>query len=244
MRYFIFMLLPLYITSQNVKGKVYDNETTVKGIDVFNLSKQIRTYTDDNGNFTIKASVNDTLSFHSLFHNKKHIILKKSDFDDVIVIELSKTINRLNEILIQNNLEPKDFNDKKEETILKKEIKEDIKRNPHKYGTSSKYGLDVIRLITLASKLFKKKKEEEQPKRLVSHKMLDSLFIKSSFFNEDVLTHDLKIPIDYKQLFFDYCASKNLDKTLLTKDNEIILLDSLFNYSNTFLKIIKASEKK
>lgn len=244
MKYVIFILLPFSIFSQNITGKVYDKETTVKGIDVFNLSKKTRTYTDDYGNFIIEATIGDTLSFHSIFHNKKIIKLTESHFNDVIVIELSKTINRLKEILIQNNLKPETFNPVKEQVALKEQITNDTKLNPHLYGTSSKYGFDVVRIIGLIGTLFKKKKGEISAVIPVSHKALDSLFSNSSFFNDELLTNNLTIPKDYKQLFFEYCETKNLDKELLKNENEIILLDSLVTYSKAFLKIIEEPEKK
>ncbi|TGV01422.1 hypothetical protein [Flavivirga rizhaonensis] len=230
--------------SQNITGKVYDNDATVKGIDVFNLSKQTRTHTDNYGSFTIKAVIGDTLSFHSIFHNKKIVKLTETDFNNVIVVELRKTINRLNEILIQNDIKPKEFNQVQVQTSLGKQIKEDIKKNPHKYGSSSKYGLDIVRLAILIGKLFKKSKRKNISTIPVSHKDLDSLFSSNTFFNEELLINDLTIPKDYKQLFFEYCGTKNLEKKLLKNENKIILLDSLVTYSKTFLKIIEESKKK
>ncbi|MDD7888249.1 hypothetical protein [Flavivirga sp. 57AJ16] len=244
MKYFIFILLPFSMLSQNIKGKVYDNETTVKGIDVFNLSKQTRTHTDNYGNFTIEATVGDTLSFHSTFHNKKIIKLTKSHFTDIMVIELSKTIHRLKEILLQNNINPKELNPTKENSLLKEQITKDIKSDPHLYGSSSKYGLDLIRVIGFIGKLFKNKKEKNASIIPVSYKALDSLFSNSAFFNDELLTTHLAIAKDRKQLFFEYCEVKNLDKELLKSENEIILLDSLVTYSKSFLKIIEESKKK
>ncbi len=244
MKYFIFILFPFSMLSQSITGKVYDNDTTVKGIDVFNLSQQTRTHTDNYGNFTIKATVGDTLSFHSIFHNKKIVKLTETDFNNVIVIELRKTINRLNEILIQNNIEPKEFNQVAAQNEFGKQVQEDIKKNPHKYGTSSKYGLDVVRLASLIGKLFKKGKRKNTTITPLSHKDLDSLFSNNTFFNEELLINDLTIPKDYKQLFFEYCGTKNLNKDFLSNKNEMILLDSLVSYSKTFLKIIEESKKK
>ncbi len=244
MRYFIFILLPFSIFSQNITGKVYDSDTTVKGIDVFNLSKQTRTYTDNYGNFTIEATIGDTISFHSIFHDKKIIKLNKSHFKDIVVIELSKTINRLNEILIQNDIKPKEFNPQKEQVSLKKQIVNDSKSNPHLYGTSSKYGLDIVRVISLVGKLFKNKKSKNTSIIPISHKALDSLFNNSPLFNDDMLISALTIPKDYKQLFFEYCETKSLNKDLLKKENEVILLDSLVTYSKTFLEIVEESKKK
>lgn len=66
-----FLILPTTVISQNITGKIYDEESSVKGARIFNISKNTSTYTDDEGLFKIKASVNDTLVFSSYFHHKK-----------------------------------------------------------------------------------------------------------------------------------------------------------------------------
>lgn len=238
MKRFIFLLLPLSVFSQNITGKVYDNETTVKGIDIFNINMRTHTFTDGNGNFKIEGSVNDTLSFHSTFHNPKIIIIKQQDLEEVIVIQLRKTINRLEEILIQNNLEPKGFDDTKEEQKIKDDITEDSRVNPHLYETSSEYGFDVIRLVALLGKLIKSNKVKDTPIELLTAKTLDSLFQKDTFFNTTLLHKDLKIPINYEQLFFDYSESKGIDKTLLSNDSKIMLLERLVILSEAYLENI------
>lgn len=243
MKYFIIFLFPLSIFSQNISGKVYDSETSVKGMDVFNLSKEIRAYTDDDGRFTIKASVGDTLSFHSLFHNQKTIKLQQADFENIMVIELSKTINRLNEILLQNNIDPKEFNTVKQEKVIEQTIEEDSKVNPHLYATSSEYGLDFIRLAGLVGKLLKKNKSKVKVDELATSKTLDSLFQKDAFFNKKLLTKDLKIPELHKQLFYEFCETNGISKTLITKENNLLLLEELMVLSEAFLKNIEIAEE-
>ncbi|NMH88820.1 carboxypeptidase-like regulatory domain-containing protein [Flavivirga algicola] len=239
MKYFIFILLPFSMFSQNITGKVYDHEATVKGIKVVNLSKNAQTITGDDGHFTISASINDTLSFHSLFYNKKTIKLETSHFNSIMVVELKKIINRLNEVLIQKNK----FNPENEKAQIKEQIVNDSKANPHLYDTYSNYGLDFVRVAQLIGKLFKKKKRKKNAVVLISHKAFDSLFSNHKLFNDEFLNKDLEIPKDYQQLFFEYCEAKSLNKKLLKSENEIILLDSLITYSNTFLKILEESKK-
>lgn len=239
MKRFIILLFPLSIFSQNITGRVYDNETTVKGIDVFNINKRTHTFTDGYGDFKIEASVNDTLSFQSTFHNPKIIIVKQQDFEEVIVVELKKTINRLEEILLQNKIKTPIFDDTKEERKIINDIAEDSKVNPHLYETSSKYGLDVVRLVGILGKLFKSKKAKDAPLELVNAKTLDSLFQKDSFFNKTMLLKDLNITPKYEQLFFDFSESEGINKTLLLKENKILLLERLVILSESYLNKIK-----
>lgn len=243
MKYFIVFLLPLSIFSQNITGKVYDSETTIKGIDVFNISQKTRTFTNDEGNFTINASVGDTLSFHSLFHNQKIIKLKQVDFEGIIVIELSKTINRLNEILLQNNIDSRMFNAVKQKKAIEQTIEEDSKVNPHLYENYSQYGLDFIRLAKLIGKLLKKNKAKAD--ELVTSKTLDSLFHKDDFFNKTLMTRDLKIPEQQEQLFYEFCETNGgISKNLIIKENNLLLLEQLVILSEAYLKNIEIAKEK
>lgn len=244
MKYFIFFLLPISLFSQNIKGKVYDNQSTVKGIKVYNVSKQTKTYTDGEGEFTIAASVNDTLFFESLFHHPKHAKLKQIDFEDVVVFELKKVVNELGEVLLSNE-KTKAFNAEEYTDATGLALANDIKNNPHLYLPESSYsnGANIFGLIGMAIKLFKKKdKYKPKPIEYVSYKHLDSLFKKDDFFDLRLLSQDLKIPQEYAHLFLDYCETKNLNKELISEEKKVILLDSLVEFSREFLKITQEFE--
>ncbi|MEW4925632.1 carboxypeptidase-like regulatory domain-containing protein [Algibacter sp. 2305UL17-15] len=243
MRHLFFLLLPFSMFAQNIKGKVYDNESTVKGIKVFNVSKKTKTYTDQDGSFTIAAAINDTLLFQSLFHHEKSVALKPNHFHDVAVFELKKMVNKLGDVLVIDE-KSKEFNavEYTEKTGL--QLANDMKNNPHLYTNPPKYGLDFIQVASLIGKLFKKKdKPKIQPIEFITYKTLDSLFKKDKLFNLKLLNQDLKIPEEYAHLFLDYCDSKNLNKRLTSEENKVILLDSLFKFSREFLEITQEFEK-
>ena len=244
MKYFIVFLFPLTVFSQEITGKVYDSETTVKGIDVFNVSQKTIAYTDGDGNFAISASVGDTISFHSTFHNPKIIKLKQDDFDNTMIVELVKTINRLNEILLQNNIDPSNFNAIKQEQSIEKTVTEDSKVNPHLYGTSSQYGFDIIRIVGMVSKLIKDKKAKNKPIQLMSAASIDSLFKNDPFFNQNLLANDLKIPESQQQLFFDYCESNKLDKKLIEKENKLLpmIISNVIATENLYIIILMSAD--
>lgn len=123
------------------------------------------------------------------------------------------------------------------------QIKNDIKQNPYKYKPPSSGNIDFIKVASLIVKLFKNKKKKDTPIITITYKAFDSLFKDDDFFNKKLLTNELKIKEVYKNLFFSYCDTKQLDQKLLKKENRVILLDSLFNYSNKFLEIVKKSKK-
>ncbi len=243
---YLLVLLPLFFAmSQNIKGKVYDNEATVKGIKVHNISKQLKAYTDNSGEFAIPAQVNDTLVFESLFHNHKVVKLKATDFDDIVVFELKKRLNTLEEVLLVDE-NAKSKPDSEMKAAAERYIANDQKINPHLYmpQSSYSYGANFGELFKLIKSIFKnKKKHKEKPEQLVNFKTLDSLFKNDALFNLELLREDLDIPDEYAYLFFDYIETKALRKNLASEANKVILLDSLMNYSKSFIQITQDFEK-
>ncbi|WP_169786424.1 hypothetical protein [Pseudalgibacter alginicilyticus] len=233
----------LSMASQNIIGKVYDNESTAKGIEIINITQNTKTFSNEHGDFVIKASLNDSLVFQSLFHLKKSIKISEAHFGYKIVIELKKSVNELGEVLL-NHEKNKTFNTQN----IQLEIAEDIKRNLHKYQPQASFG--GVNHFFLIKKLFsvfiknKSKNKNETPIKTVSYRTFDSLFSKDSFFNKKMLKDDLQISEELKPLFFGYCDAQNLDSKLLEKDNQFFLLDSLINFSNTFKTVINESKKE
>ncbi|MFD2724735.1 hypothetical protein [Hyunsoonleella rubra] len=243
MKYLLFLLLPFSLLSQNIKGKVYDNESTVKGIKVFNLTKQIRTYTGNNGEFTIPAQINDTIVFESLFHLKKAIKLKPIHFEDIIVFELRKKTSALGEVLLFST---KPITESELKGSTESLLAYDKRVNPHLYmpKSSYSYGANARELFKLFKKLLKsKKKQPEKHIGTITFETLDSLFQNDKLFNLELLRYDLNIPEEYAYLFLEYCETKALKKSLITEENKVILLDSLMNFSRSFTEITQNFKK-
>jgi hypothetical protein len=242
LKFFLVFLFPLSLLSQNISGKIYDEESTVKGAKIFNSTKNSLTYTDDKGNFELPASINDTLIFTSLFHKRKRLKLVENHFKDVLVIELKKVVNDLDEVLVTK--ENKTFNEKRYTADFGLQLKNDMKNNPHLYSPAPSGNIDVVKIIGLVSKLFKRKRNKETPIIRITYKQLDSLFSKSHFFNKSLLTNDLKIPKEFKYLFFEYCDAQQINRDLLKKENRFLLLDKLIKYSHGFLVILSENKKE
>lgn len=234
----LFFLLPFTAISQTITGKIYDNDASVKGAKIQNINKDEITYTDNTGSFKLQASVNDTLIISSLFHHEQTINVNKSHFENTIVIELKKIVNTLDEVLLHDK--PKAFN---AETYTKKfnnVLKEDIKNNPHLYEPPPSGNLDFVKIVELLVKMIRKKKDKKTPviKTTITYNQLDSLFTHDTYFNNELLKSNLKIPETYKTLFFDYCDAQQLDSKILLKENDFLLLSELYTYSEAFLKQI------
>lgn len=239
----VFLLLPYVMLSQSIKGKVYDDAATVNGAKIVNITQQILTYTNATGDFQIGAAVGDSIVFSSLFHFEKTLKVSKPDFEDVMVIELKKIVNELDEIQLTNELTQKPFDPVVESEVIQNQILNDIKNNPHLYSAAPSGNADIIAIVGLIAKLFKSKKLKKEAISYATYQQLQNLFSSNSYFNDTFLQRDLNIPAEYKNLFLEYCESQAIETTLLVPDNRFMLVDALVKYSNEFLEIVNNHKK-
>lgn len=224
------LLVPITINSQNIQGVIYDAESKLKDIKVYNLSKQTTTYSNDGGNFSINASVNDTLIFSSLFYEQKREIITQDHFENSIVIELKKIMNNLGEVVVNDRSKTNQLNLEIHSNGMGEQLSDDIKKNPHLYDTSSSYGFDLVRIF----KLFKKNKIEPDAIEPIYRNQFEELFAKDNFLNDKFLVKQLEIPLEYKPLFFDYLEAQNINGTFINDDKKMLLLEELFKHSKAF----------
>lgn len=93
--------------AQSITGIIYDAETTIKGVKIFNDTQNKVDFSDARGNFKIEASVGDQLSVISLFHEPLVVTVQSSFFDAPVVFELKKVTNELDEVQLMNVVEKK-----------------------------------------------------------------------------------------------------------------------------------------
>ena len=232
--------MPILINSQTLRGKVYDSTSTVKNIKVYNETQKRVTATNEKGDFTIVAKVNDTILFESVFYHPKAIVLKPYHFEDVAIFELKKIINALDEVEIMAEPEQPVFEVKRYNLELQNLIREDIKNNPQKYAPiNTNQGVDFVYLFRKLFDLIKRKKPKKIEETTITYKELAQLIEKSSFFNSDLITKDLKIPEENKYLFLEFCAAKQLSSVLLKESKKMDLLEQFVLNSQLFLILLE-----
>jgi len=250
MRNFTFLILllclPFLNSAQTLNGKVYDAKGTVKSIKIFNETQQRITLSDSDGNFSIDAKVNDTISFQSLFYHPKAVALKAFHFEGTAVFELNEILNELDEVEINATPEQPIFVEERYNTELRNMIQEDIKNHPEKYQpAASTYGPDLFAIIGLVAKLFRNKDKYIPPSyQPITYTQMDSLFNSSSFFNTRLITDNLNIPEDKKYLFFDFCDAKMMSSELLKEENKMEFLEELVVSSQLFLILLEEYGEK
>lgn len=242
--FILLVLLPFSMLSQSIKGKVYDDAATVNGAKIVNITQQRLTYTNDKGDFQIEATVGDSIVLSSLFHFEKTIKVSNSSFDDVMVVELKKIVNELDEVVLtKETITEKDFDPVVESEVLQTQILNDIKANPHLYSAAPSGNADLIAIVGLIAKLFKSKKPKKEAITYATYQQLQNLFSTNSYFNDTFLVRDLNIPLEYKALFLEYCEAQAIETKLLAPDNRFMLVDALVKCSNDFLEIVNNHKK-
>lgn len=229
--YLLFLILPISVSAQHVNGRVYNEKSTAKNIGVFNLTTRQYTYTNEDGDFTIKAAVNDTLLFSSEFYKPQQLIVQNKHYNMTNVIELKTQVNTLGTVSLNHTTK---FNANRYQANLGEQIANDIKNRPYLYSPPPNPQGDLTLLVDLIRSLFKSKKEKETPPKPMTYKNFYALFNTNGFFSEDLLINDLNIERKHIPLFFDYCDAKQLNNDLLLPENKMILLDSLIKFSRTF----------
>jgi len=90
----------LHGQSAKITGRVSSN-TDVENVHVINKTQQIFTITNKDGLFTIEAKLNDTISFSSVQHQFKEIVVNQEIFlSKVVYVVLQEQINELDEVVV------------------------------------------------------------------------------------------------------------------------------------------------
>ena len=247
----IFILAPSCVFTQNsVLGKIYGKKGVAKYIKVLNITQRSTTFSNEEGNFEIKATENDSISFSSSFYETKKIIVNKTHLNEIYVFHLKEKINELDEVVVKSEPQFKEFNTEEFNLELQTQIREDIKNNPQQYRPASDGSLNFLAVIDLIAKLFNTKSKKniskskrELPKN-ISYEDFDVFFKENSFFKETIFKQHPQISDDDKYLFFAFCEAKEISAENLKKENHFLLLDILFRAKNDFMLIIEDNKNK
>lgn len=205
----IYLPISVWFFTEKILGKIYGKKGVAKCIKILNITQGSTFFSNEEGNFEIKATENDSISFSSSFYETKEIIVNKTHLNEIYIFYLKEKINELDEVVVRSDPKFKEFDVEEFNLELRNQIKEDINRNPHKYGAGAYENIVINKVISFIGRLLKKK-EEEYIKTII-YEEFETLFKKDTFFNEAFLRKELKIPKDYKYLFFDFCEAKKID---------------------------------
>lgn len=228
---------------ESIYGKIYGDNAIAKYIKVSNTIKNTTTFSDENGNFSLKATVGDSIMFSSSFYEKKKIIINTTHFSKVLVVQLKDKINELEEVVLKEVLSEKKFNPRAYNKELNTRINVDVKNKPWEYKYSymtPRQGVNLKGFMHLKGKLFPKKGKDKKYLVLepISYNDIKKLNNNDEFFSDRFFTKDLKIPKDFKYIFFEYFDDQEISSKLLSAENRLLLIEKFVELSDKFLNIV------
>lgn len=240
----LFLLIMQDMHSQELQGRIFNNDQPVAGILIRNLRSEASTFSTEDGYFTLQVRENDSLTFSAPYFESKSMMITSRILEKPLIVELERTNIALEEVVVEDKMTEKEFKPMVYSKDLNTIIKEDIQAHPEKYyPMSSNYGLDFISLLKSIVRLFRKRPSgsntPEQP-NYITAAQIDSLVQKHDLVNTDLLRNDLKIATEQEQLFFLFLETKELDNTLLLPDKELKLLESLLLAGDEFTRLQKS----
>ncbi|MBA0884529.1 hypothetical protein GTZ96_012605 [Flavobacterium sp. BBQ-18] len=197
-----------------IKGQVNAYVSNLEGVFVINLKSEQTVFTNETGDFAIKASVGDTLVFSGLQFKRKEVVLCAEDFQaNILNVHLVTMVHELNEVIIRNynsiNAVSLGIIPSNHKTYTPAE---------RKYATASSarlnpMGLDpVLNLISGRSAMLKKEIAIE--KKEVAIGLLEKMFTETHF------TNTLNIPLDFVKGFKYYVVDNQKFTKVLEMKNK------------------------
>lgn len=218
-----------------LRGKVLYHNVNVPNENVINVTSEMATITNENGEYQIRVKVGDELAFSALNFQLEIVkvteeIIKRNR----LVIDVEEKVTELEEVVVT----PED-----QERFLEMQNKKLEERFEYETDRSSEVqnvalskqergmqdGLNFVGLFKALLKATKKDKVEEREPLKVSDVM-------RQVYDDEFFVTDLNLPQDKIDAFLFYCDTRMPTQSLLKKENEFELIDFLVTHSKTFLE--------
>lgn len=237
---FSLFFITQFAVAQTITGTVYDDKDVVEGILVKNLTTRMATLTNGEGHFKIDASIQDSISFQGMTHEEKTLVLKEGIAYTDVVVELTQKINQLDEVIVKKEAELV-FEKKEFVGTFENQLQKHIELYPEQYEFNSNPNAN-LNFINIGKRLWKLiKKDKPKPIPFVPIKLEEyiGLFKEDKIINDTFLTEIVKVPLEFKPLFIDFCISKNVNSELLKEKNTFLLIEEFINLGKEFLEMLE-----
>ena len=228
------------VVGQSITGAIYDDKAIVEGVVVKNLSTKMATISTKEGRFEISARAQDSISFEIFTHDHKLMVLKEGVSYTDIVIELTRKVNELDEVIIKKEVKPV-FKKEEFADTFESQLQKHIELYPEQYEFNSNPN-NNLNFVNIGKRLWRLiKKEKSKPPPFVPIKLEEyiGLFKEDAVINDRFLIETIKIPFEFKPLFIDFCVSKNVDSELLKEKNKFLLIDEFINLGKEFKEVLE-----
>lgn len=209
--------------SAEIKGRVNAYASNLEGVFVINLKSEQTVFTNETGDFVVKANVGDTLVFSGLQFKRKEVVLCTEDFQaDILNVHLVTMVHELQEVVIRNynNINAVSVgiisSNQRKYTPAERKLKTATDLSPSASFSGMVGGsISADPLINLLSgKTAMLKKELEVEKKEFYMAMLEKMFAEAHF------TTTLNIPLDFVKGFKYYVVDNQKFTKILEMKNK------------------------
>ncbi|UWX54144.1 carboxypeptidase-like regulatory domain-containing protein [Maribacter litopenaei] len=214
-----------------ILGHVLYKNVDVANEYVINSTSEEATVTDEDGEFAIRVKEGDELVFTAVNYQYQVLeitpeILEKNR----IIVSVDEKVTELDEVVVTPENEERFLQLKNEEF---KEVEYEIDRTTEVENIAlsrTERGMqDGLNFVNIFKAIFKSKEgaPEEGPKLQVSE-------VLRRVYDDRFFVEDLQLPQSEIEAFLTYCDQNLPARSLLRKENEFQLIDSLVNLSKSF----------
>ncbi len=221
-----------------LNGTVRSDSIVLQDINIINLTSNIGTSSDKNGNYTIYGSLGDSILFSSVVYKQRIIKISKSHVESkTLVVYLEQGINELDEVEIGQKMRlnlgkvslPKGavFDN---DNISSKKAPNSRKFTDPTYGNSGVNFSEISKLLT--NNVFQKRKARKEEKRHI--KKQKQIFLEN-IYNDvgvDFFTVHLNIKEEEIYLFLYYCEDNGLSD--FYNSDEFLIKDFIIKQSKKY----------
>ena len=214
---------------KTVEGKIIVN-TSLQGIKVENINREISVYTDENGGFGIIANEGEILIFSSVNTEKKILFLQKEHFENPIEVSLKTTEIEIEEVEVGKQIDL-DLGGKK------------LSPAERRYEAEGRIltmnqGLDIN--LQAIGNLFNGKRKELK-KAIEIEKTNKLLYELDAYFDEDFYVNGLGLDPEYIGDFKYFLIDDKSFRAVLESENESEIIMKTIKMYESYQKI-KADE--
>lgn len=222
-------------THKLLRGKVMSDHFVLENVDVINKNTANTTKTNNQGEFIIAASVNDSILFFDKDYHLKGIKLNPEDLEtNNMIVSIDRKPEELKEIVIRKVSVDWEF-DKKWEQLKRDEIavyrQSKQLKNPGVYDGTITNGMDFVKIgkLLFGDKLKRKK-------NAVSN--VEFKDVATANFDEKFFTETLQLKKEEIETFLTFCNFDPESKKIQAdkNSNSLVLMDYLYQKSFEYKK--------
>lgn len=232
----LFLFASQMCIAQVVAGKIVFNTYGVPQVEVINATTRILTISNENGDFSIAAKLNEELVFVSKDHNFKKIKVTSELINtENLIIDIALIPEELKEVVVSNMPSVKLSADKSWERSKVDKYALDkstsaLKVTGVNMGTTA--GIDFARLGGKLIDLFKKNKKSV-PKEEPVGKFAE--FAQGNF-SQRYYTSTLNLKPEEIRLFLEFCEADSASLEIIKTNNKLSTMDFLYLKSIEYKK--------